>query len=78
MEALTHVVAQLDRSHSTLVDAILSLPWTSMDDSFVYAYSRFVQALLCSRSEFVGVALEKIVKAFRFRKPRFIWEEWPV
>lgn len=40
-----------------------------MADDIVYAYSRFVQALLCSRSEFVQMTLEKIVRGFRFREP---------
>ncbi len=67
-EALTHVLAQLDRSHSTLVEAAISVPWTMMDEAFANAYMRFVQALLCSRSEFVQTTLEKIVKGFRFRE----------
>lgn len=68
MEALIHVVAQLDRSHSVLIDSIISLPWTTMDESLVNTYTRFVQALLTSRSEFVAMTLEKIVKGFRFRE----------
>ena len=65
---MTHVVAQLDRSHSSLVEAAISVPWTMMDEAFAHAYMRFVQALLCSRSEFVQTTLEKIVKGFRFRR----------
>lgn len=39
-----------------------------MDESFVNSHMRFVRALLTSRSEFVQMTLEKIVKGFRFRK----------
>lgn len=68
IEALTHVVAQLDRSHLSLVDAIIALPWTTIqDEAFVHSYCKFVQALLCTRSEFVQMTLERIVKGFRFR-----------
>lgn len=64
-------MAQLDRSHSTLVEAAISVPWTMMDEAFANAYMRFVQALLCSRSEFVQTTLEKIIKGFRFRQ---LWQ----
>lgn len=39
-----------------------------MEESFVNAHMRFVRALLTSRSEFVQMTLEKIVKGFRFRE----------
>lgn len=39
-----------------------------MDEAFVNSHMRFVRALLTTRSEFVQMALEKIVKGFRFRK----------
>lgn len=39
-----------------------------MDESFVNSHMRFVRALLTSRSEFVQMAMEKIVKGFRFRE----------
>ena len=39
-----------------------------MDEPVVQTYMRFVQALLCSRSEFVQMVIDKIVKSFRFRK----------
>ena len=68
IEALTYVVAQLDRNHTALVEAITSLPWVVMEEPFILAYSRFIQALLCARSEFVQPALEKIVRSLRFRE----------
>lgn len=70
-DALTHVVAQLDRSHSSLVDAVVSLPWTSLDESFVQTYTRFVRALLTTRVEFVQAVLDKIIRGFRFREISF-------
>ncbi|MBW0479983.1 hypothetical protein O181_019698 [Austropuccinia psidii MF-1] len=65
--ALTSLVSRLDISHSFLVDKVLSLPWMILDQDFVQVYSRFVKGLVSSRSEWIQLVLEKIVRGFQYR-----------
>ncbi|KAI9609373.1 hypothetical protein H4Q26_007327 [Puccinia striiformis f. sp. tritici PST-130] len=66
LSALTSMVSQLDRGHSHLVEKVLSLPWTVLDDQFVNVYSRFVNGLVSARSEWVQIVLENIVQGFHY------------
>ncbi|KAK4049742.1 DNA independent RNA polymerase I transcription factor [Microbotryomycetes sp. JL221] len=69
LEALTHVVSQLDEKYVTLVDTILAVPWATMDDVFVNAYLRFVGALVSARAEWLKSVLDKCARGFRYRSP---------
>lgn len=68
LATLTGVVSKLDRTHSSLVNKVLSLPWTVMDDQFVAVYSRFVNGLVSARSEWIHLVVEKIVTGMHYRK----------
>lgn len=67
LTTLTSVVSKLDRTHSVLVNKVLSLPWTVMDDQFVAVYSRFVHGLVSARSEWIHLVVEKIVQGMHYR-----------
>nr|ASF90186.1 hypothetical protein SPAR06338 [Bartheletia paradoxa] len=62
LDALSHVVSQLDRTHSQLVEVILSVPWTTMSSGFVKAYIGFVGMLVSARPEYLAMVLGKTVK----------------
>ncbi|KAA1084229.1 hypothetical protein PGT21_021731 [Puccinia graminis f. sp. tritici] len=66
LSALTSMVSQLDRGHSHLVEKVLSLPWTVLDDQFVNVFSRFVSGLVSARSEWVQIVLENIIRGFHY------------
>ncbi|KAF8580614.1 RNA polymerase I-specific transcription initiation factor RRN3 [Ramaria rubella] len=67
MSALSHVVSQLERTHSALVNAVINMPWTAMDPSFVKAYVAFIGMLVSARPEYLSLVLEKIARGFTFR-----------
>lgn len=67
LAALSHVVSNLDRSHSKLVENIFALPWTSMDDSFAQLWIKFVCSLVSARSEWLLYILTKATKALSYR-----------
>lgn len=68
VSALTHVVSGLERVHAPLVDALIQLPWTTMDDAFVRSYMGFIGMLVSARPEYLGEVLSKLVRGFTFRQ----------
>ncbi|KAH7922981.1 RNA polymerase I-specific transcription initiation factor RRN3 [Leucogyrophana mollusca] len=58
--ALSHVLSRLERRHSHLVEAIINLPWTTMDTAFVKSYTVFIGMLLSARPEYLSLVLSKI------------------
>jgi RNA polymerase I-specific transcription initiation factor RRN3 len=68
LEALAYVVSQLDVQHTALVESILSLPWTKLDEGFVTAYIKFIGALVSARTEWAKSVLDRIVKGFKYRE----------
>lgn len=68
ISALSHVVSRLERSHATLVQAVVSLPWTTMDGATVKAYTVFIGMLLSARPEYLSLILGKITHGFTYRK----------
>jgi len=71
LSALTYMISQLDRSHSHLVEKVVSLPWTILDDQFVSVFSRFVNGLVSARSEWVQIVLENLVQGFHYNTISF-------
>jgi RNA polymerase I specific transcription initiation factor RRN3 len=69
VSALSHVVSQLERTHSALVEAVISMPWTTMDSIFVKSYISFVGMLVSARPEYLSLVLEKTARGFTFRTP---------
>ena len=65
--ALTHVVSKLDRDHRTLVDAIVGMPWMTMDSAFVKAYVSFIGMLVSARPEYLTLVLEKAAQNLTYR-----------
>ncbi|KAH7907499.1 RNA polymerase I-specific transcription initiation factor RRN3 [Hygrophoropsis aurantiaca] len=62
--ALSHVLSRLERRHFPLVEAIVNLPWTTMDNAFVKSYTVFVGMLLSARPEYLSLVLSKITQGF--------------
>jgi RNA polymerase I-specific transcription initiation factor RRN3 len=67
--ALSHVVSRLDRQYQSLVQAIVDLPWTTMDASFTAPYTAFIGILVSARPEYLNLILGKIARGFTYRKP---------
>jgi RNA polymerase I-specific transcription initiation factor RRN3 len=72
MSALSHVVSRLERTHSALVEAIVTMPWTIMDSNFVKSYTSFIGMLVSARPEYISIVLEKLVEGFTYSKSRLI------
>ena len=70
LTALSHVVSKLDRSHFSLVDAITSMPWTTMESAFVKAYISFVGMLVSARPEYLTLVLERAAQNLTYREYR--------
>ncbi|KZT24585.1 RNA polymerase I-specific transcription initiation factor RRN3 [Neolentinus lepideus HHB14362 ss-1] len=62
--ALSHVVSRLDRSLAPLVEAIVNLPWTTMDTAFVKSYTIFIGMLVSARPEYLSLVLGTITRGF--------------
>ena len=67
LQALSHVVSKLDRSHLVLIDAIVGMPWTIMDSAFVKAYVSFVSMLVSARPEYLSLVLERAAQNLTYR-----------
>lgn len=65
--ALSHVVSRLERTHSALVDAIVNMPWITVDSATVKSYTVFVGMLLSARPEYLSLVLSKIAQGFTHR-----------
>jgi RNA polymerase I-specific transcription initiation factor RRN3 len=65
--ALSHVVSRLERTHSALVEAIVEIPWTTMDSTIVKSYVHFIGTLLSARPEYLSLILGKITHGFTYR-----------
>lgn len=66
--ALSHVVSRLERTHSVLVDAIVNMPWTTLDSATVKSYTEFIGMLISARPEYLSLVLAKIAQGFTYRK----------
>ncbi|KAG5639716.1 hypothetical protein H0H81_005899 [Sphagnurus paluster] len=62
--ALSHVVSQLERTHSALVHAIVNMPWTTLDSITVKSYTVFIGMLISARPEYLSLILGKIAQGF--------------
>jgi hypothetical protein len=65
--ALSHVLSRLERRHAPLVEAIVSIAWTTMDDSFVKSYTMFIGMLLSAKPEYLSLVLGKVAQGFTYR-----------
>ncbi|CDO73785.1 hypothetical protein BN946_scf185015.g113 [Trametes cinnabarina] len=65
--ALSHVVSRLERVHSALVEAIVNMPWTTMDTSFVKSYTNFIGMLLSARPEYLSLVLGRIAQGLTYQ-----------
>ena len=66
ISALSHVVSRLERIHSVLPQAIITMPWTTMDSQFVKSYTSFIGMLVSARPEYLSLVLEKIAQGFTY------------
>ncbi|KIM46443.1 hypothetical protein M413DRAFT_441534 [Hebeloma cylindrosporum] len=65
--ALSHVVSRLERTHSVLVDAIVNMPWTTLDSATVKSYTEFIGMLISARPEYLSLVLAKIAQGFTYQ-----------
>ncbi|KAF5393096.1 hypothetical protein D9757_001248 [Collybiopsis confluens] len=65
--ALSHVVSRLERAHSSLVEAIINMPWVTMDNTTVRSYTVFVGMLLSARPEYLSLVLSKLSLGFTYQ-----------
>jgi RNA polymerase I-specific transcription initiation factor RRN3 len=68
ISALSNVVSKLDSRYAKLVESILSLPWSTLDTTFVKVYIHFVGLLVSARPEYLASTLDKCVEGFRYGK----------
>lgn len=68
--ALSHVVSRLERNHAALVQAIVGMPWTTLDSATVKSYTIFLGNLVSARPEYLSLVLSKIASGFTYRKSR--------
>lgn len=68
LSALSHVLSRLERRHAPLVEAIVRLPWSTMDAAFVKSYIVFVGMLISARPEYLSLILNRIVMGFTYRE----------
>jgi RNA polymerase I-specific transcription initiation factor RRN3 len=65
--ALSHVVSRLDKQYAALVQAIVDLPWATMDSAFVQSYTNFIGILVSARPEYLTLILAKVARGFTHR-----------
>ncbi|KAF8351692.1 RNA polymerase I-specific transcription initiation factor RRN3 [Amanita rubescens] len=65
--ALSHVVSRLERTHATLVQAIVGMPWTTLDGATVKSYTIFLGNLVSARPEYLSLILSKIASGFTYQ-----------
>ncbi|KAK7695390.1 hypothetical protein QCA50_000026 [Cerrena zonata] len=64
--ALSNVVSRLDRCHSSLIEAVVSMPWTTMDTSFVKSYTSFIGMLVSAKPEYLGTVLSQLAHGLTY------------
>ena len=62
ISALSHVVSQFDRHHSSLVESIVNMSWTTMDAAFVKSYIAFMGILVSAKTEFLSLVLASTIQ----------------
>ncbi|KAJ3876973.1 RNA polymerase I-specific transcription initiation factor RRN3 [Lentinula edodes] len=65
--ALSHVVSRLERTHSSLVEAIINMPWVTMDNATVRSYTVFIGMLISARPEYLSLVLAKLSLGFTYQ-----------
>lgn len=69
--ALSHVVSRLERTHASLVHAIVNMPWTILDNATVKSYTIFIGMLLSAKPEYLSFVLAMIAQGFTYREHFF-------
>ncbi|KAG8904752.1 hypothetical protein FRB99_001229 [Tulasnella sp. 403] len=64
--ALTHVVSTLERSHAPLVEALIEMDLTKMDEIFIKSYVRFMAMLISAKPEYLQSLLSRVVEGFNY------------
>lgn len=74
--ALSHVVSRLERTHASLVHAIVNMPWTILDNATVKSYTIFIGMLLSAKPEYLSFVLAMIAQGFTYREHFFSPNLW--
>lgn len=67
ISALSHAVSRLERTHSALIEAIVGMPWPTMDNHFAKSYTSFIGMLVSAKPEYLSIVLEKLVQGLTYR-----------
>ncbi|KAF9031787.1 RNA polymerase I-specific transcription initiation factor RRN3, partial [Hymenopellis radicata] len=67
IQMLSHVVSRLERTHSSLVEALVRMPWTILDSTIVKSYTVLIGMLLSARPEYLSLVLGMISQGFTFQ-----------
>ncbi|KAI9457292.1 RNA polymerase I-specific transcription initiation factor RRN3 [Russula earlei] len=67
LQALMHVVSCLDRTHMALIEAIMRLPWMTMESTVVKTYTSFIEILVSARPEYLSIVLGRIAQGFTYQ-----------
>lgn len=67
LSVLSHVLSRLERRHAPLVEAIVRLPWSTMDAVFVKSYIVFIGMLVSARPEYLSLVLNRIAMGFTYQ-----------
>ncbi|KZV94214.1 RNA polymerase I-specific transcription initiation factor RRN3 [Exidia glandulosa HHB12029] len=81
LNALSHVVSQFARPHAALVDAVVSLPWYTMDDGLVKTYKSFIAILVSAKPEYLHPVLNRTAHSLTYQsglKPMGGQDETPL
>ena len=69
LTALTsHASLLSSTTHASLIEAIVQLPWTTADESFVRVYTTMIGVIVSLRMEWVGEVVTNCVRGLGFRE----------
>ncbi|KAI0092198.1 RNA polymerase I-specific transcription initiation factor RRN3 [Irpex rosettiformis] len=67
LTALSHVVSRLERAHAPLLEAIVGMPWTTMDLAFVKSYVSFIGMLVSAKPEYLNMVLGMVASGLTYQ-----------
>jgi len=64
----SHASLLSSTTHATLIQAIVQLPWTTADESFVRVYTTMIGVIVSLRMEWVGEVVGNCVRGLSYRE----------
>ncbi|KAL4247049.1 RRN3 family protein [Abortiporus biennis] len=66
IQALSNVVSRLERCHLALIETVVGMPWTTMDNAFVKSYSSFIGHLVSAKPEYLSLVLGNLAHGLTY------------